>query len=363
MKTYFHKIKDFFNKYERHISSVALFGGFILDSLTLRRIDLFLENLVLFSYILIAGVGIIFSNLYAGGVWKGKHVERIHSFFPIMIQFAFGGLFSGFLVFYSRSASFISSWPFMLVLVGLFIGNEVFKKYYLRLTFQVSVYFFVLFSYFIFYVPVLVGRMGDIIFLISGALSLIVIGIFFYILSRIVPKPFKESKKYIALSIGAIFLVVNIFYFTNILPPIPLSLKEADAYHKVTRTMEGYEVLKEAERAKNFFKRRPTIHIAPGESVYLYSSVFAPTALNTNIVHHWQYYNEQTQSWTTISRVTFTIVGGRDGGYRGYSIKSNTFTGLWRVNVETARGQLIGRETFTIERVDTKVPLETDMRK
>ncbi|MDQ3076965.1 MAG: DUF2914 domain-containing protein [bacterium] len=363
MNPFFRKIKVFIQKYERHISSAALIGGFILDSLTLRRIDLLVENLILFAYILIAGAGIIFTNLYAGGVWKGKLIERIHPFFPIIIQFAFGGLFSGFLVFYSRSASLIASWPFMIVLVGLLIGNELFKKYYIKLTFQISVYFFVLFSYFIFYIPVLINRMGDTIFLLSGAVSLVIIGIYFYILSRIVPIPFKESKKYIMLSVGSIFIIVNLFYFTNILPPIPLSLKDAGAYHKVTRTADGYEVHKEVEGVKSFFKRRQTIHVTSGEPVYVYSSVFAPTALNTNIVHHWQYYNEQTRSWTTTSRVSFSIVGGRDGGYRGYSIKTNTFTGLWRVNVETARGQIIGRETFKIERVDIHVPLEIEIRK
>ena len=36
-------------------------------------------------------------------------------------------------------------------------------------------------------------------------------------------------------------------------------------------------------------------------------------------------------------------VGGRDGGYRGYTTKSTPAAGRWRVNIETSDGLLIGR--------------------
>ena len=44
-----------------------------------------------------------------------------------------------------------------------------------------------------------------------------------------------------------------------------------------------------------------------------------------------------------------SIFGGRDGGYHTYSIKGNIIPGLWRVDIETERGQIIGREEFKIE--------------
>lgn len=358
MQSYIKKIQTFFRTYERSLSSIALIGGFILDSLTLRRVDLLIENLVLGSYIIVAAFGIMLLNLYRGGVLRGKLIEKTHQFLPIIIQFAFGGLFSGFLVFYSRSASFFASWPFLLVLAVLFIGNEVFKKKYIQLTFQLSVFFFVLFSYFIFYIPVLTKKMGDGIFILSGIISLGVIFLFFYILFKTAPLPFQKNKKYTIGSIIGIYLFINLFYFTNIIPPLPLSLKEVGVYHSVVRVGNSYHVEYEPS-PKSVFKRSTTIHVVAGQPVYVFSAVFAPTALNTSIVHHWQYYNETSGKWVTSSKIPFSILGGRDGGYRGYTRKSNIFPGKWRVTIENARGQTIGRTVFTVEQIKEPILLET----
>src|SRR5438128_1640907 len=106
MKAFFLRFKNFFSRYERHISSVALVGGFVVDSLTLRRIDFLLENLVLISYLIIAGIGIIFLNKFENKKQAsltsvslavpipapGKFAEWMHHFFLLAIQFAFGGL-------------------------------------------------------------------------------------------------------------------------------------------------------------------------------------------------------------------------------------------------------------------------------
>src|SRR3712207_1946369 len=99
MKHILEKGKRFLERYERHISSAALIGGFIIDSITLKRIDFLFENLVLISYLTIAGISIAFLNFYEGGAVRGRFFEWMHRLLPIVIQFAFGGLFSGFLIF------------------------------------------------------------------------------------------------------------------------------------------------------------------------------------------------------------------------------------------------------------------------
>ncbi len=50
-----------------------------------------------------------------------------------------------------------------------------------------------------------------------------------------------------------------------------------------------------------------------------------------------------------LGRVSFPINGGRDGGYRGYTIKRNPIAGEWRVDFATADGHLLGRERFTVD--------------
>ena len=55
-------------------------------------------------------------------------------------------------------------------------------------------------------------------------------------------------------------------------------------------------------------------------------------------------------------------IGGRDGGYRGYSIKNDVTAGKWRVNVKTGDGKLIGRVGFTVEDVQRRATTTLEMR-
>lgn len=343
------KIKEWFEKYEVYISTGSLLLGFVIDNLTLKRIDLPFENIVLFTYLAISAIGITLINLYDAGKLHEKLIEKTRFLLPHIVQFAFGGLFSGFFVFYSRSASFLSSWPFLVLLLAIMIGGEIFKKYYLRLSFQIGVFYIALFSFSIFYIPILIGKIGIFVFLLSGLVSLVLISLFLYFLLLFTPQSIRANKSILGLVVGGAFVLINVFYFTNILPPIPLALKDGGAYHALVKKDGGYWVKEENRDWKDFFRRYEIIHISSGSSIFAYSSVFAPTKLNTSIVHSWQYFDETEGEWVNASRIEFPITGGRDGGYRGYSWKSNLFSGLWRVNVETMRGQIIGRIRFKIE--------------
>ncbi len=331
------------------MSPLALFVGFVFDNFTLTRIDLWFDNLVLFSYLTVAGIGIALVQLCKSKVLHGFIIKKIAPLLPILIQFAFGGLFSGYFIFFSRSASLASSWFFILLLLALLIGNEFFRKHYKGLVFQVSIFYFALFSFTIFYIPVIAGKMGALIFLLSGFVSLIIIGLLLYGFSRIMPKRAKEKRRVLTASILSIFLAINFLYFTNVIPPIPLSLKDAGVYHYVGHDGKGnYSVRSEEKKWYEFDIVSKEIHLESGAPVYVYSAVFAPTDLNTNILHKWQYYDTNKKEWVTSSKIQFPISGGRDGGYRGYSFKESVFPGKWRVDVTTERGQILGRIPFKI---------------
>jgi len=62
-----------------------------------------------------------------------------------------------------------------------------------------------------------------------------------------------------------------------------------------------------------------------------------------------------------LDTVRFDIVGGRDGGYRGYSFKKNLKPGDWRVDVITETDQLLGRKKFTLIEGDTPPKLITEV--
>jgi len=357
------KIKEGYEKYEKHISSITLITGFIFDNLTMRRIDLFFENLVFIIYLSIAAISIVLLSLHETGKVKFRWFEHSHLIILMVLQFAFGGLFSGFFIFYSRSGSLIANWPFILILLTLLLGNEIFKERYQSLVFRTTIFFLALFSFSIFYVPVVLKTMGPFVFLLSGLISLILLFAFVFLLFLAAPDLVNKSKKTLKTSILAVYLLINLLYFTNLIPPVPLSIKDSGIFHNIVKTTEGYQVQYEDIPWYSFFKQYKKINLIPGEKIYAFSSVFSPTNLNTDIVHEWQYYDEAKSSWVTKSRLDFSIVGGRDGGYRGYSYKTNIAPGKWRVNIETKRGQTIGRLKFKVENVEERPTLYTKIKK
>jgi hypothetical protein len=338
-------------RHERRLSAVAILLAFIIDSVTLVRVDLYLTNIILITYLVIAALGIFFINLHEDG--RARFIsEGAYRWIFIAMQFSFAGLFGRFLIYYSRSGSIIASWPFLLILTLLLIGNEFARKHYTRLVLQISFFFLAIFSFLIFFIPVLLGEMSDSIFLLSGGTGLIIISLFIWFISYVTPKRVKHNNSKLFISVGAIFLVVNLLYFTNIIPPIPLSLRESEVYHSVLRTTDGYLVTGEREPAFAFLMPYKVVHLLPSSQLSAYSAVFAPTDFETDIVHDWQYYNDISGEWQSRSRVVLPVVGGQDYGYRGYSIKSNLVSGYWRVNIETLRGQVIGRLNFRVEQVN-----------
>jgi hypothetical protein len=76
-------------------------------------------------------------------------------------------------------------------------------------------------------------------------------------------------------------------------------------------------------------------------------------------MHVWEKYDPAQKKWVQQSKVAFTLSGGRDEGYRGYSIVSVTSPGTWRLSVLSESEQVLGRVQFKIETVDIEPVLES----
>ena len=358
-------IEELAHWYMRYISPFALVAGFVAVNLVLlRRVDMWTSHLLLFSYLIVAAGCIVVLNLITSGRLRQSWLLKIMPLIPVVAQFAFGGLFSGYLSLYSRSAAFAVSWIFVLIVAGLLLGNERFVRQYMKFPFQISIFFTVLFSFFIFFLPVVFHRIGPYMFLASGLASLGVIALFLSLLYWLTPEIVRRERTRVARAIAIIFVAFNILYFTNAIPPLPLALKDAGVYHDVVRELDGsYTLLAESVPWYEAYLRYNTLfHYASGDNAYAYSAVFAPSGLSTVILHEWQRYDAQDGQWKTTDTLRFPIVGGRDGGYRGYSIKTGIAPGKWRVNVITQYGQLIGRISFTAVDAPAETPLEELVR-
>lgn len=356
------KIRDWYSRNERPVSSISLLGGFAFDAITLQRVDLFWENLWVAAHFIFVAIFIILVNLQENEARDNKDATRKHFWYINILQFFFGGLLSTFIVFYFRSSTLEVTWPFLLLLAAAFTANESFKKHYSLLTFQIGLFFLSLFAFTIFIVPVIFHRIGWDIFLISGIASLVILYLFLLLLRCITKEKFSQNKKMLAYTILSIYLATNILYFTNLIPPIPLSLKQGGIYHTIVRNSDGnYTAESEEKGLLNYFSFHDDFHAAKGDAAYAFTSIFSPALFNTDIVHDWQKYNSATGEWITFYRADLTTTGGRESGYRTYSYIKNITPGEWRVNVETSDHKVIGRLRFNVILADAEPVLKTEV--
>lgn len=336
---------------QKHWLSMAFVLGFISDLILLNQIDSLFDNFVLLFYVTLATVSLLL--FYAGVAQRGG--ERFASFceryMPVLMQYSFGGLLSGMLIFYGRSGDFFVSAPFLLLIISVVFGNELIKKRSNRLLFQLALYFIGIFSYLVMVVPLITGYMGDVIFVGSGILAVLLMLAVVKLLIRIIPNFVTLQIRSIVFVLGGIYVLFNGLYFFNVIPPIPLSLTELHIYHSVEKTSAGgYRVLTAHE---SWWEELPYLPItfspAQGMGAYCFARVYTPVRLHTDIYHHWEYYSETAGEWRSRFRISYPVSGENKKGYGGYSVSNNLVNGKWRCSVETERGQVLGRRTFTVD--------------
>jgi hypothetical protein len=333
-----------------HFLTTMFILGFVVDNLTLNRVDQKFDNIVLASYVVLAMVGIL--SLYAGAAQRfGERISLfVRKWSPALIQYSFGGLLSGMLIFYGRSSALSESWPYMLFILIAILGNETIKNRDQRLVYNLAIFFIGLFSYTALMIPVWTGKMGALTFFLSGCVALFIMYWFFKALTWIVPNFIALQRRKVVFTLGLIYVTFNFFYFANIIPPIPLSLKDLGMYHNVIKYENDVYSLTYEKPVwwLPLRKSDSTFHYEQGDNIYCYASVFAPAKLATDIYHKWEYYDTTGKGWTLHSRIPYPIQGGRGDGYRGFTVIESVREGEWRCTVETGRGQALGRETITV---------------
>jgi hypothetical protein len=346
------------NKYERHLSAAAMVGGVIIDQIFFGRIDLARTQAVFLAYVATCVVAIAWLHWLEERAERGAPRPRWRPILPFATQFALGGFWCGFVFFYGRAGVLSASWPYLALLVFILVANELLKKYHDRLVFTNVLFFFALLSYAIFAVPLYTGSIGVGDFLLAGAAALAFFAAFELLLWLLGRRRYAGGARPIAAGAAAVYLLINLFYFTGVLPPLPLSLKEGGIFHSVVHQPPEYVAAGEAEPLLvRLGLAAPMEHVALGTPLYAFSAVFAPIALSTTITHRWEWYDPGAKRWVTEAAVAYPITGGRDGGYLGYSAKAIGAAGAWRVDIETIDGRLIGRLPFEVEAASATPPL------
>jgi FtsH-binding integral membrane protein len=277
--------------------------------------------------------------------------SKKHFWFVNVLQFFTGGLLSTFLVASFRSSSLSVSWPFLLVLAILFVVNELAKRNWVRATAQVGVLFLAYFTFATFVLPLLLHRVDQGVFVLAGVAALGVVGLFLLGLRLVSPRAFRQSRLALLLTVLGVYIAMNGLYFLNVIPPIPLTVKSAGVYYSVSRTGGVYQLTGKPKDFPDYFRWYQEFYAVRGEPVYVFTSVFSPAQFTTNVVHEWQ--KQGPNGWQTVATIALQTVGGRDGGFRTYSLKRADLTeGKWRVQVKTADGKTIGTVRFAIRFAD-----------
>jgi hypothetical protein len=337
-------------KHERKISALSLAGGFAFDSATFGRIDHAITQAVFIVYLLVAGITIAALHVLESRPDGRKPSDKTRTILVAITQFALGCLLSGFCVFYIRSASITSSWPFLLAMAAIFIGNEYMRRYHARLVFSALLFFFAIYSYAILLVPLVIGSIGLIPFMISGAIAVVIFFFFMQTLARLGHERYRGARMQVFAGMVLITLFLNIAYVLRILPPLPLVLTDAGVYHQVKRVGADFQVAQEDEPPEwqALFGSHAIMHVQKDAKLYLYNAVFAPRGLHTRIVHDWQWL-QPGKGWVSQQRISVPIEGGREDGYRYFTFKTAPMPGQWQVNIQTFDGRAVGRVRFEVE--------------
>jgi hypothetical protein len=325
-------------------------GGFVFDSWAFGRIDHPATQAVFIVYLVVAGIAIAAQHGLESRSPDRQPSLRVRNALMFTTQFALGALLSGFCVFYIRSASLFASWPFLIFMAAVFIGQEAFRQYHARLVFAALLLFLSVYSYAVMLVPILIRSIGQWPFLLSGVLALGLFALYMKALARLGHDRYHDARLQIAAGVAVITLLINASYFFKVLPPLPLVLTDAGVYHEVQRVNGEFHARAEQQPAawRALFGTNEVLHPQHRARIYAYSAVFAPDRLSTRIVHEWQWLDAEG-AWNTQQRVPVVIAGGRDGGFRFYTYRTRPRAGQWRVNILSDDGRAMGRIRFAVE--------------
>lgn len=349
------KLKAFYERNERTALILFFVGGFIWDSLTLQRIDHLYSNFVLFTYLIGLMISLYIFNLSDDGHWENTSLEKYEEYSPLAVQFFLGGLSSAYVVFFFRSVSLSKTMVFFILLIFLMISNELFKHRISNKYLQFGAFFFVNFTFVTFIVPVFAGLMNTFVFIISGIAALVFSLIFIVFVYLKSPSTRREINlgKLSSIILG-LYLIINIFYYFNMIPPVPLALESGLMAYNIDKTDNTYTITYDPDKTyKIWHSFNHDMAYMPDDSLFAYTSIFAPTNLNKSVAHRWKWFNPVKEQWEVSDEIEYEVKGGRDGGYRGYTYKTNLQPGKWEIDVITKEGLILGTMDFELTQDST----------
>ena len=344
MKEFLKSLTQLFKKYPHRFTTAFFVLGFVWDALTLWKADGWYEN-TWFGIYLVVSTGVIVALSKTDE--NKAHPRR--AFLIATLQFCFGALAGGMLILYGRSGTLAGSAAFLSVGAAILFSNDLWAHRYSAQTMRIGVWYALLLAYISMILPVLYGRIGGDVFM-HGILTGFIVAFVLIVAFRAVGYLARPRDLYVPLvtvTLITIFFIGS--HFTRIMPAVPLAVRHAGIAHYVEHKDSEYKVFFEESRIPVLLETSNIFKTELPNRLYCYSRVYVPKTITTQIQHRWEQYDAQTATWKTIAIIPYSISGGREEGYRGYTYIPARTTGEYRCNIETDHQVLIGRRTVTVE--------------
>ncbi len=348
-------------------------GGVLWDYLTLR-IDRTLDHLLLLAYF----AGLLCAFAFQMRVERDRWVPNLLVdrawVLDLASSFFLGALLSALGITVLRATHPGPAALFLGLLVGLAIANEVGATAFRGIVFRFGMVAFLAFQLTSLVVPVLFGR------LVGPGLGILGAGMISAMLLAAIdmgehqsPLGRKKGRRGTsrarrrirrwmvdrgvplgasALSVAGLLALIEV----GIVPPLPLVLREAVLARDVQRVGgdEPYAIIEPRRRAAvlQILLGPPTIDWEPGQTVAVYTAVFAPSDIDLQLFAVWELWDDDAEEWVQTDRIAQSIEGGRHGGWRSWTRKRHMRLGSWRVRVETAGEREVGRIRFEVTAPD-----------
>lgn len=346
------RLLEYYEKNETKIDIGFFLGGFLFDVVTLSDIDDPLSIVQQVVYLLIIGSILYYDFLNIHGFANiSARVEKYWDYRQIAVHFLLGSLLSVYSLFFLKSASIFSSIVFVLLIMAIMVANELKSVQKSAVDLKVGLYVICLFAFFSMTVPVILGFVGLVPFLLSmGLTALILYGVY-----RLLQKRVQNTRlllRTLSLPGGSVLAIFLALYLIGWIPPVPLSVQNMGVYHMIEKVDGSYIVSHERPWWKFWQTGDQDFKAEPGDKIYFFAEIFSPARFSDSVTLHW-YYKDPRQGWLSTDRIPMRISGGRANGFRGFAIKQNYAEGESRVSVETTDSREIGRIYFDVTRSPT----------
>ncbi len=364
------RIDRLWRYYEQHEHAVDIgffAGGFLFDVFTLSRVDAWVT--IAQQVLYLAAAAAILLHIFFD---EGKPPRRLEGMPKVKrwyfeyraaaVHFLLGGLLSVYTLFFFKSSSLLVSFAFLLFLVLVLVVNEskLFKR--LGLPFKFALLSVCLLSFSAIVVPVVIGSIGVVVFLLSMLVGCIPVAIIQRRIRIHAPERSVQASRQIVVPFGLVLIGFLTLYLFRLIPPVPLSIPFMGVYHGVERTEAGYRLTHESASWRFWRRGDDYFEAQPGDQLYVFFRIFSPARFSDQVTMRW-YWKPRGKRWELQDSIPIDIVGGREQGFRGYGFKANYQPGDWKVEVQTTDGREIGRIYFVVESVpEGPRVLETSMQ-